>query len=33
LLHTGRLPFYVAWLFLGMLLLILLIFIRGGGGA
>ncbi len=33
LVHTGRLPFYVAWLFLGMLLLILLIFIKGGGGA
>lgn len=33
MLHSGRLPFYVAWLFLGMLLLILLIFLRGGGGA
>ena len=33
LLHTGRLPFYVAWLFLGMLILILLIFLRGGGSA
>jgi len=32
LLHTGGLPFYLGWILLGILILILLL-IRGGGGA